>query len=107
MTSNDILFITGANTGLGFETVKSFLQSPKSYTILLGGRNIEKAVAAKEEAQGQFPESSSTIKTIQIDIEDDESINQAFEDISKEYGRLDVLINNAGGDIVLWNIHKY
>jgi NADP-dependent 3-hydroxy acid dehydrogenase YdfG len=96
MSCNEILFITGANTGLGLETVKSLLQSPKAYTILLGGRSIDKANAAAKDVQAQFPGSPSTIKTVQIDVEDDDSINQAFEHISKEYERLDILINNAG-----------
>ncbi|EHL02791.1 putative Peroxisomal trans-2-enoyl-CoA reductase [Glarea lozoyensis 74030] len=96
MDSNQIVFITGANTGLGFEIVKSLLQSDVAYTILLGGRSIEKANTAAKDAQAQYPESSSTIETIQIDIEDDDSINQAFVKIIDGYKRLDVLINNAG-----------
>ena len=96
MSSNTIVLITGANTGLGFETVKSLCQSEVSYTILLAGRSLDKANAAAKTAQAEFPSSRSTIKTIQIDVEDDESINRAFEHVSSEYGRLDVLINNAG-----------
>jgi len=99
MSSNPVILITGANTGLGFETVRSLLQSSKAYTILLGGRSIEKANAAAKEAQTEFPESRSVIKTFQVDIEDDASISQAFEHVTSEYGRVDVLINNAGNDI--------
>jgi NAD(P)-dependent dehydrogenase (short-subunit alcohol dehydrogenase family) len=96
MSSTEVLLITGANTGLGFETVKSLLQSSTAYTILLSGRSIAKADAAARSLNVQFPESSSNVRTIQVDIEDDESINRAFEHISQEYGRLDILINNAG-----------
>ncbi|KAH6718452.1 hypothetical protein BKA61DRAFT_717336 [Leptodontidium sp. MPI-SDFR-AT-0119] len=95
--TNTIVLITGANTGLGFETVKAFCQSETPYTILLGGRSIDKANAAAKTAQDEFPSSKSTIKSVQIDIEDDESITRAFEHVSTEYGRVDVLINNAGG----------
>lgn len=94
--TNTIVLITGANTGLGFETVKAFCQSETPYTILLGGRSIDKANAAAKTAQDEFPSSKSTIKSVQIDIEDDESITRAFEHVSTEYGRVDVLINNAG-----------
>jgi NADP-dependent 3-hydroxy acid dehydrogenase YdfG len=98
MSSNPIILITGANTGLGFETVKSLCQSPKAYTILLGGRSIEKAKAAAEQAQKEFPKSASIIKIVQVDIEDDDSISQAFENIASQYGQLDILVNNAGKD---------
>ncbi|TVY87140.1 Short-chain dehydrogenase/reductase [Lachnellula willkommii] len=96
MVSNSVVLITGANTGLGFEIVKSLLQSPKPYTILLGGRSLEKAKAAAQQAQTEFPSSNSIIKPVQIDIESDSSITNLFEQISAEYGRVDVLINNAG-----------
>ncbi|KAH8700247.1 hypothetical protein BGW36DRAFT_415370 [Talaromyces proteolyticus] len=97
MASNLIVFITGANTGLGLETVKSLLQSPTAYTILLGGRSLEKANTAAKEVQAEFIKSPSIIKTVQIDLEDDGSISSAYEHITKEYGRVDVLINNGGG----------
>jgi NADP-dependent 3-hydroxy acid dehydrogenase YdfG len=98
MSSNPIILITGANTGLGFETVKSLCQSPKAYTILLGGRSIEKANAAAERAQKEFPKSASIIKIVQVDIEDDDSISQAFEHVASQYGQVDILVNNAGKD---------
>ena len=96
MASNPIVLITGANTGLGFEIVKSLLQSSKAYTILLGGRSLEKANAATQHAQSEFQSSSSVIKPVQIDIESDSSITKLADQITAEYGRVDVLINNAG-----------
>lgn len=96
MTSNPVVLITGANTGLGFETVKVLCQSPKAYTILLGGRSLEKANAAVQEAKKEFPESRSGVTAVQVDIEDDDSISRLFEHVQKQYGRVDVLINNAG-----------
>ena len=95
MTSK-ILLITGANTGLGFETVKALCQSNHPYTILLGGRSIDKATAAVKDAQSSFPDSRSVLKPIQIDLEDDDSIARCFEHVGSEYGKLDVLLNNAG-----------
>ena len=88
MASSPILLITGGNAGLGFQTVKAFCNSPVNYTILLGGRNLQKATAA---AQGL-----KNVTPIQIDVEDDDSIDKAFQHVSEKYGRLDVLINNAG-----------
>jgi NAD(P)-dependent dehydrogenase (short-subunit alcohol dehydrogenase family) len=96
MTSTPILLITGANTGLGFETVMALCQSSKAFTILLGGRDLSKANAAVEKAQKKFPTSPSSLNAVQIDIEDDDSISQLFDHVSTTYGRLDILINNAG-----------
>lgn len=96
MSNSPITLITGANTGIGFETIKALLGSPNTYTILLGGRSIQKAEDAVQLAKTQFPNSASTLSAIQVDIEDDASISKAFEEVSTKYGRLDVLINNAG-----------
>ncbi|KFY21021.1 hypothetical protein V491_03229 [Pseudogymnoascus sp. VKM F-3775] len=96
MSSSPITLITGANTGIGFETIKALLGSPNTYTILLGGRSIQKAEDAVQLAKTQFPNSASSLSAIQVDIEDDASISKAFEEVSAKYGRLDVLINNAG-----------
>lgn len=96
MTSNQIVLITGANTGLGLETAKSLVQSNKTYTILLGGRDIAKATAAAKQLQADFPATASAIHAVQIDIENDASIQNLFAQISFQFGRVDVLINNAG-----------
>lgn len=98
MSSNPVVFITGANTGLGYEVIKSLLQTPTTYTILLGCRTISKGEDAIKTLKSEIPSSKSTISTVQIDVESDDSINAAFSKISKEYGRVDTLINNAGGN---------
>lgn len=96
MASSSILLITGANSGLGLQTVKALCRSSRSYTILLGGRDLSKAGNAAKEVQAEFPKSKSVIRTVQIDIEDDSSIENLYSHVASKYGRLDVLINNAG-----------
>lgn len=94
MTSGEIVLVTGANTGLGLAIVKALVQSGKSYTILLGGRDINKAEAATKQLQTEFPETA--IYAVQIDIAEDDSIQKLHDQISSRFGRVDVLINNAG-----------
>ena len=75
--SNNMVFITGANTGLGLETVKALIRSSKMYTILLGGRSIEKAESAVRQLREEYSTSNSIVVPIQVDIEDDDSIQKA------------------------------
>jgi NAD(P)-dependent dehydrogenase (short-subunit alcohol dehydrogenase family) len=95
-SSKPIVLITGGNTGLGFETVKALYASPTAHTILMGSRSLEKADAALKSLESEIPESKSEIVALQIDIEDDASIDKCFKRVASEYGRVDTLVNNAG-----------
>eukprot|EP01129_Flabellula_baltica_P008347 TRINITY_DN3304_c2_g1_i1.p1 TRINITY_DN3304_c2_g1~~TRINITY_DN3304_c2_g1_i1.p1 ORF type:complete len:270 (+),score=56.51 TRINITY_DN3304_c2_g1_i1:24-812(+) len=84
-----IAFITGANrtNGLGFNLgVKLFKES--NFKVILGSRTEEGAAEAKV----RFPEADIQI----LDIEDNQSIDTAVAQIQAQYGRIDVLVNNAG-----------
>lgn len=97
MASGDktIVLITGGNTGIGLETVKALLRSDRPYHILLGGRDITKAKQAAAETKGESA-SASEVTPMQIDVEDDDSINDAHNKVAEKFGRIDCLINNAG-----------
>lgn len=86
---------SGANTGIGLETVKALLSSEQKYHILLGGRVLERAKRASEEALGSSSPQSS-VEPFVVDVESDESIMKAYEDIADRYPRIDCLVNNAG-----------
>ncbi|KAK8063150.1 hypothetical protein PG996_007802 [Apiospora saccharicola] len=102
MSSNkEIVFITGGNTGLGYEIVKALYQSPRPYDIILGTRTVSKGETAIATLQKEVPDPSaaerSTLSVQQADLASDASLEQAIEAISaKTGGRLDVLINNGG-----------
>lgn len=92
-----VIFITGANTGIGFQIVRALYGSSKeSYQILLGSRSLTNAHSAMEAVKAEFPSSTNMIKPIQIDIEDDQSIQTAYSEVKSQLGKVDVLINNAG-----------
>jgi len=100
-----IVFITGANTGIGLEAVKAFLQSPTTtagYHILLGSRSLEKGQAAIASLQAEFPASPTTLELVQIDVTSDASIQAAFESISANHPHIDALVNNAGAVFDHW-----
>lgn len=86
-----IVLITGANQGIGYAVAQGLL-AYKSYFILLGSRDASRGAKAANELDptGEF------IQSITIDVADDASIQQAADLVESKYGRLDVLINNAG-----------
>lgn len=96
MDQPTIVLVTGANTGLGFEIVKALYSSGKAYEVLVGGRSLVKAEEAANAIKKEVPSTRSKIWPMQIDIEDDESIQLIFDDVQSKFGRLDALVNNAG-----------
>ena len=81
-----IALITGANQGIGLQAAKELVKA--GVTVLLGSRNFEKGeTAANDVGPGAI--------AIQIDVTDQASITAAAEHIKKEFGRLDLLVNNA------------
>lgn len=93
-----IVLITGSNTGIGFEIVKALAGSAQPYTILMGGRSLQKVQDAISTVQNEISSSPSTLVPIQVDIESDDSIERALSEVQSKYGKVDVLINNAGKD---------
>ncbi|SHM88921.1 SDR family oxidoreductase [Cryptosporangium aurantiacum] len=85
-----IALITGANRGIGYETAR--LLSERKMTVLLG---------ARDETLGRKAAETLGVTFVQLDVTDDASIRRAAEWVDAEYGRLDILINNAGliGDV--------
>ena len=96
MAQPEVILITGANTGIGFQIVKSLCASHKAYDIILGGRSLSKVDKAISSARAEFPSSRSKLSPLQVDIEHDDSIKKAFDQVQSKFGRLDALVNNAG-----------
>ena len=88
---SDIVLISGGNTGIGYETVKKLGSENPTYHILMGCRDMTKG----EEAIATLPAGIS-VTAVQLDVTSDISITECVDLVSNKYGRLDVLINNAG-----------
>src|SRR5512133_1811292 len=84
--------ITGANTGLGFQTAK--LLAERGAAVILACRNAGKAADAAARITASVPH--STVRTLQLDLASLASIRRAAEQLRADYPRLDLLINNAG-----------
>jgi len=88
--TNKIALITGANKGIGYETARQ-----------LGALGMTVLVGAREETRGQeaarlLSHDGADSRFVQLDVTDEKSVRHAAAWIKAEYGRLDVLINNAG-----------
>jgi NAD(P)-dependent dehydrogenase (short-subunit alcohol dehydrogenase family) len=90
MTTKKIALITGANKGIGFETARQL--GALGMTVLVGARDetLGREAAQKLQAEG------IDARPVQIDVTDDASVQAAAARIEADYGRLDVLVNNAG-----------
>ncbi|CAF1420759.1 unnamed protein product [Adineta steineri] len=86
---NAIALITGANKGIGFETARQL--GKQGIIVLIGARDKIRG----EEGVKKLKEEKINAKYILIDVTNEESIKQAAEQTQKEYGKLDILINNA------------
>ncbi|KMK58924.1 polyglutamate biosynthesis protein, putative [Aspergillus fumigatus Z5] len=93
--ASKIVLITGANTGIGFQVVRALCNSTQTYSIIVGGRSPAKVHSAIRAIQSEFTNCQSQLYPLQIDLESDDSIKHASEDISTKFGRLDALVNNA------------
>ena len=96
MDPQEVVLVTGANTGIGFQIIKALCGSDKAYNILLAGRSLDKAQQAVSSVTEDFSSSRSKLWPIQVDIEDDDSVQKAFDEVQTKFGRLDALVNNAG-----------
>ncbi|KAJ7198280.1 hypothetical protein GGX14DRAFT_374275, partial [Mycena pura] len=92
--STKIALITGANKGIGFAIAKQLATEHVGYHLLLGSRDYERGAKAAADLQGAGPKVS--VETLTLDVTDDASIAAAVRTIDAKFGRLDVLVNNAG-----------
>ena len=86
-----IALVTGGNKGIGLELVRNL--SRAGCIVLLGSRNAERG---KQAVRALEQSGLSDIQLIEIDVAKQDSVTAAAQQIESEYGRLDILMNNAG-----------
>ncbi|KAJ4385162.1 hypothetical protein N0V85_008183 [Neurospora sp. IMI 360204] len=91
-----IVLITGANQGIGYETAKNLVQSSADFHVILGSRDSSKGEAAAQALQADGVKAKGTASSVSLDVTDETSIAAAAERVAADFGRLDVLVNNAG-----------
>ncbi|MCM3537946.1 SDR family oxidoreductase [Priestia endophytica] len=85
-----VALVTGGNRGIGYELVKQLALN--DFKVILASRDPD----IGHEAAQKLKESNLDVSFVELDIGNQESIRQGAIAVSDRYGRLDVLINNAG-----------
>jgi len=87
-----VAIVTGANSGLGYETSLALAQ--KKATVVMACRNMDKGEAAKNAVLEHVP--SAKVDLRKLDLSSLASVREFAEGFKNDYVRLDLLINNAG-----------
>ena len=86
MQDKPVALVTGANQGIGLQIARDLVAH--GFAALVGSRNLERGEAAAKDI-------GADAHALQLDVTDQASIAAAAERIRNEFGRLDVLVNNA------------
>ncbi|GAB3220499.1 SDR family oxidoreductase [Spirosoma arcticum] len=87
---NKVIFITGTSSGFGKLTTITLAKN--GHTVLAGMRGTK----GKNEAVARELVALANVDVVEIDVADDASVSNAFEQALAKHGRIDVLVNNAG-----------
>ena len=89
---NKVAIITGGSRGIGFAIADTFLR--EGATVILTASSVENAERAADKLRVQHP--GCQVSGISPNLKDLASVREAFAKIVEQYGRVDILINNAG-----------
>ena len=84
-----VALVTGANRGIGLEVCRQL--AGLGYAVVLGSRDLAKG----ERAVAGLAPRGRVVQPYQLDVTDSESIERARARVAADFGRLDVLVNNA------------
>lgn len=86
MQDKPVALITGANQGIGLQIAKDL--AANGFTVLVGSRNLGRGEAAAKDV-------GPNAHAVQLDVTDPASIEAAAQRVRDDFGRLDVLVQNA------------
>lgn len=87
--NGSIVFVTGAASGQGKATVRLFAE--EGATVIVADRHGD----AAEQTAGELRSVGHSAMAVKVDVSDADAVRAAFEAVVEEYGRVDVLVNNA------------
>lgn len=90
-THQKVALVTGGNKGIGYHIAKKLGDPVNNIKTIIGCRNSDLGIAAAESLRA----AGCDVVFKQLDITDESSIKNLCTSITEEYGRLDILVNNA------------
>lgn len=96
MSERGVALVTGANRGIGLEVARQL--AARDHAVLLGSRDPAKGQAAAE----GLARDGVDVSPVALDVTDRAGLDRLAEDIAREHGRLDVLVNSAAITYDTW-----
>lgn len=92
MLDGKVAIVTGGTRGIGFATVKKFLDN-NAQVVLFGSRkeSVDKAINKLKEINENYE-----VMGLYPNISDAKEVEEAFNEVKNKYGKIDILVNNAG-----------
>lgn len=92
MLDNKVAIITGGTRGIGFETARTFLENGAKVAIF-GSREetVKKALESLKQENADYE-----VIGLHPTLTNEEEVKTAFETVKEKFGKIDILINNAG-----------
>lgn len=94
-TSPINVLVTGSSKGIGRATVKSFARAGATGIALLARSDLDTVAIEVLEAAKQAGRRAPKVLKLQADMSDPVGVGKAMEQVEREFGTLDVLVNNA------------
>jgi NAD(P)-dependent dehydrogenase (short-subunit alcohol dehydrogenase family) len=85
-----IALVTGANKGIGFEIARQLAVA--GMTVLLAARDLQR----RDQATAALRSGGLDVRPVTLDVTGPASVQAAAQQVGADFGRLDVLVNNAG-----------
>lgn len=92
MLDGKVAIVTGGTRGIGFATVKKFLDN-NAKVVLFGSRkeSVDKAIDELKEINENYE-----VMGLYPNISDAKEVEESFNEVKNKYGKIDILVNNAG-----------
>lgn len=94
MLENKVVLITGSSRGIGNAIAREFVR--EKARVVVCGSKLESATKAIEEIKKDFSVDDDHLLPVGLNVKDTEDIKRVVSEVINKWGRIDVLINNAG-----------